>query len=441
MSNIINKKNSMQIKDAILTIVDCIGRLRNNPLYKIELETDRDQMMKYEKIQLQNNVENMCVTIKNQLNKIFFPDAECNKVMISNDTDKEFFGAFMSITRIGRSEGISNIFRRKRAFVEEISYEPMYSLDIDSRLLTNHRLEPISIAALIIRDIDVITSRQSLIEFCGMYDNLNPVHILKSPEDATNNYSVCEFILSHTLYTTQSVFFKDNDEICLATELLRANDMVDAFDEGFDIIQSMSDGISSKNSCKTLLLNWFVSTIKENNTTTSFKEITNILKIGYQTTDSIAMKLAIRKALGSLPYGYNKRVRYYDNTQMPVTESSKRGLIGQMKYNGMKSLEDDLFEYSMRVKNVDDENSAILLMRQINNRMGIICDYLESESDNISDIERKRWEKLYDKYDKVREEMVKKPIYSRKMYGLFVDYNALMNMNNPQNMMTMNTMY
>ena len=111
-----------------------------------------------------------------------------------------------------------------------------------------------------------------------------------------------------------------------------------------------------------------------------------------------------------------------------------------MKYSGMKSLEDDLYEYSMRVKNIDDENSAILLMRQINSRMGIISDYLESE-DDLSDSERKRWEKLYDKYDKIRDQMIAKPIYSRKMYGLFVDYNALMNMNNPQNFTTMNTMY
>ena len=80
-------------------------------------------------------------------------------------------------------------------------------------------------------------------------------------------------------------------------------------------------------------------------------------------------------------------------------------------------------------------------MRQINSRMGIISDYLESESDKIPEAEYKRWEKLYDKYDKLRDQMVAKPIYSKKMYGLFVDYNALMDMSNPQNVMTMNTMY
>ena len=121
-----------------------------------------------------------------------------------------------------------------------------------------------------------------------------------------------------------------------------------------------------------------------------------------------------------------------------VEEGKKKSLLSNIKSNGMKSIEDDLYEYSMRIKNIDDESSAILLMRQINSRIGIIADYLEQE--DLTDFERKRYEKLYERYDKLREEMVKKPIYSRKMYGLFVDYNALMNMSN-QNTMTMNTMY
>ena len=92
----------------------------------------------------------------------------------------------------------------------------------------------------------------------------------------------------------------------------------------------------------------------------------------------------------------------------------------------------------MRVKNIDEEASAIQLMRQINSRTGCISDYLSEE--DLSEHERKRWDKLYEKYDKIREEMIKKPIYSRKMYGLFVDYNALMNMS-AANYATLNSMY
>ena len=119
-----------------------------------------------------------------------------------------------------------------------------------------------------------------------------------------------------------------------------------------------------------------------------------------------------------------------------IGESS---LFTRMRKNGIKSLENDLFEYEMRIKNIDDENSAILLMRQINSRMSLIQDYLDEE-EKLPDSERRRWEKLEDRYEKLRQKMITKPIYSRKMYGLFVDYNALMQPG-PENLMTMNTMY
>ena len=69
----------------------------------------------------------------------------------------------------------------------------------------------------------------------------------------------------------------------------------------------------------------------------------------------------------------------------------------------------------MRIKNIDDENSAILLMRQINSRMSLIQDYLDEE-EKLPDSERRRWEKLEDRYEKLRQKMITKPIYSRKMY-------------------------
>ena len=91
----------------------------------------------------------------------------------------------------------------------------------------------------------------------------------------------------------------------------------------------------------------------------------------------------------------------------------------------------------MRIKNVDSENEAINIVRQLNNRMGIISDYLENEE--LTDFERERFYKLYDKYDDLREELSKKAIYNRKMYGLFVDYNALQQM--PNSNTIMNTYY
>jgi hypothetical protein len=75
----------------------------------------------------------------------------------------------------------------------------------------------------------------------------------------------------------------------------------------------------------------------------------------------------------------------------------------------------------MRIRNVDDEDEAIVLMRQINSRMSVLDDYICYADCNEQ--ERKRWEKVYYKYDKIRDELANKSIYNHKSYGLFLDYN------------------
>ena len=71
-----------------------------------------------------------------------------------------------------------------------------------------------------------------------------------------------------------------------------------------------------------------------------------------------------------------------------------------------------------------------------------LCDpslreYLEEE--DMDDKDRKRWESCYNKYTELRDALSKKTVYNRKMYGLFVDYNALQQMNDNGNFM--NTYY
>ena len=64
-------------------------------------------------------------------------------------------------------------------------------------------------------------------------------------------------------------------------------------------------------------------------------------------------------------------------------------------------------------------------------------EYLDTE--DLDEKERKRWEDCYKKYLEIREALSKKTVYNKKMYGLFVDYNALQNMSQTGNLM--NTYY
>ena len=441
----------MNIQHASDNLIDNISKLRQS-IYM--LSNDNEDMHPHkDKHEFKKDYIDAIKGMMSNLGNIF-PDKKCVSISITDDSDKEFFGIIVSYTRRGLEQIAKMIFNGSRNSKNEpwtITPQKDYMVEIDGRLLTagetsNDGLSSSCIAALLMREVEVITSVQSLIDLIGVYDWVSDKYNSKQCFNILKmmNTELNYFVIAHTLYTMNSVFFKAPGELCLATELLRNAELTEQFDHGYSIINKMGDTLTKQSCPKTLTINWLIANMSEYGgkelNITQDRMMALTLRDAYENTSSVIWKKLIEDSMRRNPFKKSAQ-RYINNGEFThVTESKKhRGLIGSMKYNGMKSLEDDLFEYSMRAKNIDDENSAILLMRRINNRMGIIYDYLETE--DLSEIEKKRWNDLYNKYDELRNMMIKKPIYSRKMYGLFVDYNALMNMNNPENMMTMNTIY
>ena len=368
-----------------------------------------------------NIIDEACSCIKNELNK-FFNDKKCFGVIFTVNTDKPFFGI------IAKPHG-DYIYPITTEELELPTSFDKYIIELDSKMFSKDiEFDSREIISLLLYDIDKITSTQVFNELRDVVTSvavgleINPSTYITKQTEALFNY--CLYETAHKMF---GICEQPDYGLILASEIVRAYNLEYPFDSAFEKVQSLRDSLEKNNTCPTLALNWFFYTMKDYSPYNTLPIYT--LRQGLETTGSYLFKSAILAALEGLN---DPGINTY------VEESKKKSLISNIKLNGMKSLEDDVFEYSMRVKNIDDESSAILLMRQINSRMGIIADYLESE--DLSDFDRKRWEKLYERYDKLRDEMVKKPIYSRKMYGLFVDYNALMNMN-AANQMTMNTMY
>lgn len=369
---------------------------------------------------------NGCIELMRTLNKIF-TDMSCMEVILTNNTDNDFFGVVVTLGGLSELVVGDSILSEARA---------NYRVEIDSKLF-----DPIvgmnvpEICTVILHDIDQIinsslvdTLRIACEAVCcglGLTEELSKLVHHNKNTDALFSYAVSE-----AAYRNASLCAKSDTGLVLATEYIRFNNMTENFDSAFEKIQKLRSPLDKDNTCPMLSLNWYFYWL---NGSTKYDTLpVYTLKQSLAATGSVLLKRQIKLCLELLSGNIDYRYAYIEEA------AKKRSLVSRIKLDGMKSLEDDLFEYSMRVKNIDDENSAILLMRQINNRIGMIDDYLMEEE--LSDHERKRWEKLYDKYDKLREEMIKKPIYSRKMYGLFVDYNALMQMN-AANQMTLNTMY
>lgn len=366
--------------------------------------------------------------IKNELN-LFFTDFKCTEVLYTDNTDNEFFGIQIS-PMFSSIEYCEKIFKLD----ENIKFHH-YMLEIDSKLF-NGEFNAKNILALMIHDINKLNSPNLIKDIVASID-----YIALSRGEEVNmefimrNKEFFLFAIQDTARKLTSAFEFNNSELAIADDFIRSYGLNGIYEEGIEAIKKCKNTLNNHVCCPTITLQWFMSKYLYLNEYIH-KNIVDDFKDAIRFTGS---KLVRRMILQIINYmtSYNPANNIY---YMPLTESSakkKMSLASQIKYNGLKSLEDDIYEYRMRIKNVETENEAIYVIRQINNRMAIISDYLETEE--LSDIERDRFFKLYDKYDALREELSKKAIYSRKMYGLFVDYNALQQMTD--NGITMNTYY
>ncbi len=91
-----------------------------------------------------------------------------------------------------------------------------------------------------------------------------------------------------------------------------------------------------------------------------------------------------------------------------------------LKLNGLRGIEDDLYEYKIRTKNCETEDEAMYILRQINTRINILEDYLASTE--VSPAEANRWRSVIDSFRDLRAELAKKKISNKKQYGIFIDY-------------------
>ena len=108
-------------------------------------------------------------------------------------------------------------------------------------------------------------------------------------------------------------------------------------------------------------------------------------------------------------------------------ESNKESMFSKLKRNGLKSIENDLYEFQVRVRNAETESDTFYTLKQINSRIAVLDDYLYELGDN-DEREYEKWYKVLCKYRALREDLAKNKVYNHKQYGLYFDYNQ-MNMN------------
>jgi len=349
--------------------------------------------------------------IRDELNK-FFKDSKCVDVIYTKNTDKMFFG-MCTMAIIDAGKDVSKILIDDKPFRIE-----KYYLEIDSKLIDYINLSKEELTAIVLHEVGHLVNDSSPVEEVRhAIDNyMASKGDILSIKDSIHFKEVLAYAIKDTLRKFTSIFTRKNDEI-LADEFVFMCGYGEALESAFRKITASAKTINSDVSNKLIVLIWTLHIYKN----MKFERIRAIaaLNKAKRFTASKLEKREIETIIRSL----NKidDIALQEASMIYEDASKNNSLIQRIRRNGLRSIEDDVFEYEMRIRNVEEEDDALLIMRQVNMRMSVLDDYLQNA--DIDDKERARWQKLYDRYDQLREELAKKTVYFRKNYGLWLDYN------------------
>ena len=360
-------------------------------------------------------VNNKSESLRKIINNIF-DDIICTSVIFTYNTDKIFFG--IRVNPIITDSDILKIVVDDAPFEEPIKN---YNIEIDLSIF-NH-LNGIDVASYIVEEIASITSINAIENVRYVIDS-----ILAEEEDSIEirqsiNYSqLLIFGVKDTMNKIASLIYKDEDTIGI-NPYSEAFGNKESLREIAGIIKSNIFGEENVTASPNLsILRWVLLIYKD--VTTNYAMAKDTLETALQTTGSVLEKREVEKTLNCI------KKAYYEVISEAVVEEAVKGfsLFKSLKINGLRAIEDDLYEYKIRIKNCEDQEEAMYILRQINTRISILEDYLRNTE--VSDSERERWENVILCYRNLRMELSKLKIANKKSYGIFVDYDKIDSIHN-----------
>lgn len=345
--------------------------------------------------------------IKTELNR-FFKDSICKDVIYTKNTDKLFFG--MCVIPVINSEQVTTILLSD----EKVRIQSYY-VEIDSKLI-DLQLSKKELTACILHEVG------------HMVNDATPVDELRKNLDVYNaqtdgvmsignigrNVDFIKYGIKDSLMKITTIFNKKNEEV-LADEFVIMCGYGSDLESALIKITKAFPTINNDVSNKFIVLLWTIKMTKE----MKYNRIRAIETL--DTTEKMSGSKLVQKEIRSVKNFLkiaNLRNLVREEVMLEGIGSKLSAMRHTMKMKGMRQLEDDIYEYALRVKNVDEEAEALAILRELNSKMSIIEDYIYNE--NLSEQEKKKWFALLDRYIKVRDDLSKKTTYDEKYYGLFV---------------------
>lgn len=357
---------------------------------------------------------------KEALNRLIESDGiRCNTALVTTNIDKQNFGIYI-MPSIGDYE-ISRIINDCEDNVKFTEF----NLEIDSRLLDRSYSTP-EILALIFADIYGVMNVRSAqairfaIDACICNSGRAAAGYIIKPVQKNYQFRIMRYAMVaflRNLYT-----FAGDDQVEPSYSQNHLMSALKLAPIALDIYKDRAVALrgGSNLGSELSVFNWAFGVI--DNIELHLADAIDTLVTIRNTTGSVLEADMLDGIIESLKKGVDM-----DPSEKYVKESSvltEFSLFKSLKINGLRGIEDDLYEYRIRIKNCEDEEDAMYILRQINTRLTILEDYVRNE-DKLSESERARWRSCIDSYRELRYQLGQKKIGGKKQYGVFIDYDKL----------------
>lgn len=351
----------------------------------------------------QNHSNSILNEIKYELNK-FFKDAECVNVLFTNNTDKLFFG--MCVMPLLKDSDIDNIMSGDSHKVKV----DKYYLEIDSKIL-DINLSNKELTACLLHEVGHIVNDTSGTE---KIKNAISVYLANKQKnvaygDLDKNREIFRLGVSTAISKIYSLFSRDDDEL-IADSFVVACGYGEELSSAYRTIIAQTGKLSKNVKNKLVVLQWSLSLLS--NMKLSRIPAIDSLRFSEKVEPSKLVKNSIKHTIQSL-IGYNVQT-----TNEGVMDKIS-GFFNDVSYSDIRKLENELYEYNIRIKNCDEEDDALILTRELNTRISILDDFMLSKK--LSDANFKKCSDLKNRYIYIRKLLTDKKLYSGKYLGLFVD--------------------
>lgn len=353
--------------------------------------------------------------IRKELN-MFFKDSRCEQVYYTDNTDKMFFG--MKV--FARMD--PNMVEEYLMGEDDVRISS-YVLELDSHLFDpTLGLNCKELVALTLHEVGHVvndsTPVYSMRAYIDEYLAANKETLRMS--DSVQYREILTFAMKDFISKQSSIFYTHDVDEVLADDFVRSYGYGDALESAMNTIIRNFKGLYTGNSKvdKFSVFMWTLGIYKHLGT----RRIAAIrtLNRAKALTGSRLEKAEIENVIRKINRIDDSMLMSESSSKDPKVIYSIKRRMAKMRANTMRSLEDDYYELNMRIRNVEDEEDALYLMRQINTRIGLIDDYINSEDLSTQDV--KRWTDTMDKFKRLRDELSSSLIYKNKSYGLYVAY-------------------